>query len=185
MRFLAPFNVMPPIILMAVMVGCSPLPERTAQTPAPNMQYPTPQAPVPRSATSVEPQGEWLDWAITPGTWAYRQDERGSVALFGVADGNALVTLRCDKQKGRIYLARASTLDAAKMTLRTSALARSYAAGSTRGAIPYLAIEMMPNDAMLDALAYSRGRFALQTEGQMSLAIPVYAEIGRIVEDCR
>jgi hypothetical protein len=41
------------------------------------------------------------------------------------------------------------------------------------------------NDALLDALAMSRGRIAVGIAGQPALVAPVWGEIGRVVEECR
>lgn len=49
----------------------------------------------------------------------------------------------------------------------------------------YYAAEIMPRDPILDAMAFSRGRFAVEAGGLRSMAIPNWAELGRVVEDCR
>ena len=38
---------------------------------------------------------------------------------------------------------------------------------------------------MLDAMVFSRGRFVVERTGAAPLVVPPYAEIGRVVEDCR
>ena len=40
-------------------------------------------------------------------------------------------------------------------------------------------------DTRLDKIAFSRGRFALETPAGGALTLPVQAEIGRVIEDCR
>lgn len=40
-------------------------------------------------------------------------------------------------------------------------------------------------DAALDQIAFSRGRMAVEAPGATPLALPVWAEIVRVVEDCR
>jgi hypothetical protein len=50
---------------------------------------------------------------------------------------------------------------------------------------PYVAAEIMPRDGVLDAIAFSRGRFAIEVGGLSPLAIPNWNEISRVVEDCR
>ena len=42
-----------------------------------------------------------------------------------------------------------------------------------------------PNDPLLDAIAFSRGRFVIEQTGQPPLVLPPHAEIGRVIEDCR
>ncbi len=62
---------------------------------------------------------------------------------------------------------------------------KEFAATPTGGALPYIAAEIAPRDPILDAVIFSRGRIALEVTGQSPLAIPSWAEIGRVVEDCR
>ena len=41
------------------------------------------------------------------------------------------------------------------------------------------------NMALLDAMAFSRGRFAIDVNGLPSLYLPAWPEVGRVIEDCR
>jgi hypothetical protein len=38
---------------------------------------------------------------------------------------------------------------------------------------------------MLDAMVFSRGRFVVDRAGAAPLVVPPYAELGRVIEDCR
>jgi hypothetical protein len=40
-------------------------------------------------------------------------------------------------------------------------------------------------DPLLDAIALSKGRFAVEVEGETTLYLPTWAEVSRLVEDCR
>lgn len=42
-----------------------------------------------------------------------------------------------------------------------------------------------PRDPLLDAIAFSKGRFAVEATGVPALYIPPYPEITRAIEDCR
>jgi hypothetical protein len=55
----------------------------------------------------------------------------------------------------------------------------------TGGTPAYVAAEIMSNDPILDAMAFSRGRILVEAEGQQPVILPSWAEIARIVEDCR
>ena len=55
----------------------------------------------------------------------------------------------------------------------------------TVGAAALIAAEILPNDAILDAMAFSRGRISVEIEGQSPVILPSWAEITRIVEDCQ
>jgi len=168
-------------VLSAFVVTAACVPPASVPEPAPQPQAPVTPAPAP---TVQQPQGKWTDWPITPGDWAYRQDNRGSIALFGQPGRDALVTLRCDKTRGRIYLTRRSNLRSANIAIRSSARLKNAAASTSGGQPAYLAVELSPSDPILAAIAYSRGRFAIETGGELSLAIPVWSEIGRVIDDC-
>lgn len=130
--------------------------------------------------------GDWRDWPLTPGTWVYRQDARGSIALFGLAGADAALTLRCDRAAGRIFLSRKGAPAAAPpFVVRTTSTVRSAASQATGGTPPYVAIALNPADRLLDAMAYSRGRFVLEAGDMAPLVVPAWAEFARVIEDCR
>jgi hypothetical protein len=122
---------------------------------------------------------------LTPGDWVYVQDERGSIGYFGQSGQNAIVTIRCDKARQRVYLSRSGRLVAPPMVVKTSSIAKTLVAANTGNTPAYIAVDLSPTDPILDAMAYSRGRFTVEAEGHVSLALPAWAEIGRVVEDCR
>lgn len=160
------------------LAGCSTVkPEAPPPAPAPS--------PIP-APTVAEPTGNWADWPIAPGTWAYRQDDRGSLALFGPANKDATFIIRCDRQRKTLFLSRAGMVgNGAKMTLRASTGLQSYTASNNGDVPPYAAIMVQPGDKMMDNIAFSRGRFAVETTGLPSIAIPSWPEFTRVVEDCR
>jgi hypothetical protein len=45
--------------------------------------------------------------------------------------------------------------------------------------------ELAASDPLLDAMAFTKGRFAVETAGQETLYVPAYPEISRVIEDCR
>ena len=150
----------------------------TSPTPPP----PTPvvrPAPVPPPAPLAE---DWRDWPLATGTWRYDR-VGGGQAVFGAGVGAARLTLRCDRAAQQIVLSHAGAATG-PLTVRTSTIARSLAvtpeAGGTsvRAALPV-------RDPLLDAIAFSRGRFVIQQAGAAPLVMPTYAEIGRVIEDCR
>ena len=152
----------------------------------PPSQQPTqpkaqPQAPPPKPVA-----GDWTEWPIAAGDWVYRQDTRGSIALFGPQRADATLTVRCDKSQRKIYISRAGQVTSgAQMTLRASSGLQSYPAGNSGGSPNYAAIALATNDFMLDRIATTRGRFAVETTGLASIAVPIWPEFTRVVEDCR
>jgi hypothetical protein len=133
----------------------------------------------------IQPEGHWTEWPLAPGNWVYSRDSRGSIGYFGETGKNALVTLRCDKARNRIYLSRSGELAQPQMQVKTSSTSKTLTAASAGGTPPYVAAELSTLDPILDAMAYSRGRFTVEAGGLQPLAIPAWAEISRIIEDCR
>lgn len=168
------------LLPLLALAACAAPPPPPVQQPAP-----TPQPVVDTPVQPARPAGDWLDWPLANGEWVYRRDERGSLGLFGVAGQDAAVTLRCDLQRRRIYLARAGAGPAGKLVIRTSSTVKEFVSSPTGGSPAYLAAEIMPTDPILDAMAFSRGRIAIEATGQQPVAVPSWAEITRIVEDCR
>lgn len=41
------------------------------------------------------------------------------------------------------------------------------------------------DDPILDAMAITKGRFAIETPGLPTLYIPAWVEVSRVIEDCR
>jgi hypothetical protein len=153
-----------------------------AQAPQPQ---PVPQPTVQPQPTTTVYHTDWTYWPVTPGDWVYRRDERGSIALFGPLGQDALATLRCDTSRQMLYFSRAGQVSGTtQMTLRASQGLQNYIAGQVPGT-PYVAAAIQPSDAMLDKLAYSRGRFVVEVAGLPPLKLPSWAEVARVIEDCR
>lgn len=175
-----------PLFALAALLAttaCSTSQPEPAPAPSP------PVAPTPTPTPAPAPaSGAWTEWPLQPGTWVYREDDRGSIALFGPAQSDALFTIRCDRSRRQIFISRAGQAPAggAAMTLRASSGLQSYTGRSTGASAPYYtAVAMSPTEFMLDRIAFSRGRFALETAGMASVAIPIWPEFTRVVEDCR
>lgn len=156
-----------------------------ASAPAAQLPASAPAAaPMPPPAPSFA--SDWRDWPVTPGTWVYRQDARGSIALFGVPGSDADVTLRCDRAARALYLSRRGAAPGnAPLTLRTTSVTRVLPMQPTGGTPAYMAVGLSPGDSLLDAIIYSRGRFVLEQATLPTLVVPAWAEIARVTEDCR
>ncbi len=53
------------------------------------------------------------------------------------------------------------------------------------GAQPALVAARAASDGVLDQMAYSRGKIGVEAQGAAPLGLPAWAEIARVVEDCR
>lgn len=154
-----------------------------ACVPAGRPPAPEPVRAPPPVALAPPPPADWRDGPVTPGTWTYRRDPRGSLALFGARGAGAQLTLRCDLDARRVYLSRAGA-QAAPLAIRTSTAARTLAVEPVGGQ-PGHAATFAPTDPLLDAIAFSRGRFVVEQPGAPALVVPAWPEIGRVIEDCR
>jgi len=166
------------LLLFAGTAGCVPQvapPPRPIHTPAPVPVQAPPPPPPPR---------DWRDRPATVGDWVYKRDARGSVALFGPQGADALLVMRCDTGRRQVFLSVPGT-KAAPAVIRTSSVSRTLQLLPTGGEPPYVAVALAPTDPLLDAMGFSRGRFALEQAGSAPLAIPAWPEIERVTEDCR
>jgi hypothetical protein len=71
------------------------------------------------------------------------------------------------------------------MRIRTETAERLLTANSQSDGRPMLVATLQARDPLLDAIALSRGRFAVETGGLETLYLPAWPEITRVVEDCR
>lgn len=165
-----------PFLLLAGCVGAPEHPPAPAPAPGP--------APATLPAPPVPAPVEWQDRATTPGDWRYQVDGAGSVALFGAGPQTSLFILRCDKAARQVRALRSGIAQTA-MTVRTSYGAVSWPASAAAGTVPATQAIRAANDATLDQIAYSRGRFAVEVQGLETLILPAWAEVSRVVEDCR
>ena len=148
-----------------------------------------PAPPQPRpvaTAVPAQPPADWRDAALTPGTWSYEPGTAGSSASFGTEVAGPLASLRCDRAAGRIALARAGAAPGPlPLTITTSTATRAFTATPVASAMPELALALTPRDPVLDAMAFSRGRFVIEVAGLPTLYLPAWPELARVIKDCR
>lgn len=130
---------------------------------------------------------DWRDIPRASGTWVYREDKRGSLALYGEPDSEALFLVRCNRANRRIYFSRAGQIanGTGSMAFTATHGGQSYTAQNSSGATPYIVAATGATDAYLDTIAFSRGSIAVTVTGQSMIVIPTWPEMTRIFEDCR
>ncbi len=156
--------------------GCVPPPRVPPPTPVrpPSVVPPRPTVPPVVDANTV-----------SPGAWSYAQDSRATRATFGVAGGMADFFVSCDLATRRIVVAIRDVpgqAPSATMTLRATTATATYAA--VPDAFGYHRADLAATDPILDALAFSRGRFTV-IGGSLERRLPTWPEFTRVVEDCR
>ncbi|MCX7284021.1 MAG: hypothetical protein NTX28_08240 [Novosphingobium sp.] len=147
--------------------------------PAPQpTSRPAPPPPPPAPAPAVK---DWRDAPQTAGDWRYGN----GTAQFGPA-GSALFALTCNRAARTVSLIRAgSATQALPMTVATTSETRPLSASPAAPGTPQLIVALPANDRLLDAMAFSRGRFAVEVNGLPTLYLPAWPEVARVIEDCR
>jgi hypothetical protein len=121
---------------------------------------------------------------VSPGSWSYRAAAGGSEASFIDGTGAARMVIVCGKVTRLVTLSRISSAPASSMSFWTSSLSRNLPSRFDQLTGRVIA-QLGASDALLDAMAFSRGRFAVSMPGSPSLVLPVGAEVDHVVEDCR
>jgi hypothetical protein len=106
--------------------------------------------------------------AIAPGQWSYVATATGSEARY---DG--YLSIRCDRATRTVTVMRPGVAPGV-LTIVTDSTTRNLPVGG----------RLLASDAILDAMAFSRGRFIV-SGGGATLAIPSWPEAARSIEDCR
>ena len=108
---------------------------------------------------------------LSPGQWNYSSSASGSEARFG-----AMFSIRCDRMTRQVTLSRSEPLATppGAMIIGTDLAVRTIPANGVVAA----------NDPVLDAMAFSRGRFVVSGSA-LRLVLPAAPEAARSIEDCR
>lgn len=160
-------------LMCAALAACVPRPEPTpAPAPAPAPR-PTPVA----TPSPVPTYSSWMDVPATPGDWSYSS---------GVAFFAQHLRLRCDRAAGVVEIGRAGTGGVpARMIVRAEMMERGLAAQPAESDPAWVLARVPARDPLLDAMAFSKGRFAVEVAGLPTLYIPAWPEVTRVIEDCR
>lgn len=157
----------------------APPPPAPIRPPEPAPALPPPPAP--------PPPADWRDTMPPPGTWRWGVSEGRSGAQYVAASGAALASLTCDKAGARVLLGRAGIASAsvAMIVTTTGGGNRPLLSDPPLGGANWIVAAISARDPLLDAMAFSRGRFLLDVAGQAPLALPSWPEVSRVIEDCR
>ena len=165
--------------------ACVPAPDSTpapTPTPPPVQTKPTPPPPAP-------PAENWIDEPRTPGDWTYTSQGADGSAQYVDASGAPVFSIVCVKADRRVALIRNHAGSATPaMTIRTETTDRTLATGALApdsAGRSRIGVYLGASDPLLDAMAITRGRFAVETPGLSTLYLPPWAEVTRVIEQCR
>lgn len=97
-----------------------------------------------------------------------------------------MLEFRCDRNANAVLLILGGTVNGpTPVTITTTSTSRSLTGQPSAGPQPALLVVLPVRDAVLDAIIFSRGRFAVEARGFAPIYAPTWPEIARVVEDCR
>lgn len=169
--------------LLAVASCSSPEPEQreadVTYTPLPRSE----PAPAPVAAI---PPANWIDAPRTPGDWRYGTSGTTTMATYRGDDGTVRLSVACDLAARQVRISRpGNATSALPMQIFTETENRTLNAAPAAGDTPQLVATLAPRDPLLDAMAFSRGRFSVDVPGLAPLYLPSWVEVSRVIEDCR
>ncbi|WP_168157312.1 hypothetical protein [Erythrobacter sp. QSSC1-22B] len=170
--------------LTFALAACIPAPRpEPAPTPPPVQTSPPPPPP---AAPAQPTYSNWMDAPRTAGDWSYRTQAGGSLAQFGTPGAGAGFAMRCNAAQREIVLTRESgSGQPVPMRIRTETAERVVTAQPVAGQVSSVAVAIPARDPILDAMALTKGRFAIEAQGSQTLYLPAWAEVTRVIEDCR
>jgi hypothetical protein len=118
------------------------------------------------------------------GSWSYAPSADGSEAVFANATGSPQLWVHCTRSTRRVTISKAETAAAPAMNIWTSSLSR-IVPSSFNPATGRLTSDLANYDPLLDAIVSSRGRVGFSAGTQPPLVVPPWAEVARVIEDCR
>ncbi len=118
------------------------------------------------------------------GDWAYLATNDGSEATFSNTSGQPQLTIRCTRSTRRVAILKEAPSASPSLWIWTSSktmsLPATYDSTSTR-----VKVDLGAYDPLLDAIASSRGRIGFSSSGLQALVVPPWADVARVIEDCR
>ena len=155
-------------------------------------------APIAAPIIAEQDDESYLDAPQTPGDWVYDQERGESLALYQSTAPRPVFTIRCSA--GVVSLGRASSAGQSQtggqtdqsqesssrlLSISTETVKASLDTYPVAGPEAILVADLDANDPLLDAMAITKGRFAVEVEGEETLYLPAWVEVSRVIEDCR
>jgi hypothetical protein len=191
-----------PVVLLFALSACdgavprandrlpSPPPRNSAPVVLPPMAAPAPHPPLSNPAPANV--ADWRDVPLPPGDWTWSKHAGGSVARYGAVDQPSVAILRCDHSAKTVQVALPAEHPADQDAAPRRAVITTSTSSGTATAAPVIidgqmmwSVTLPASDHVLDAMAFSRGRFRIAITGLAPQVLPSWAEVGRVVEDCR
>ena len=180
-------GLIPAMIATGLVAGCATTPPPAPPPPPPARPLAAPPRPAPRQTETQD----WRDAPISAGEWQWAREGDTSVARFGEQGQTPKLVLRCSRAAGQITVTMVAPPTATRpltMILITSTMTRQLTAtpaGTAEGGIAMFGVAIAAHDPLLDAIAFSRGRWRIELEEAHPLTLPNWPQAARVIEDCR
>ncbi len=183
----------PLLAAAALMLASCVAPTKPAPPPPPP-PAPAPVVVAPPPPPLLKLPADWRDAAQTPGDWRYTQMKQREIrgtpfpaitqATFSSSRTEDLFAITCERDTKQVQLGfKGMEADNSFITITTTAMARTLSAPASEDS--WNSVSLSPRDPILDAMAFSRGRFIIEVPGMGALYLPAWAELSRVIEDCR
>ena len=118
------------------------------------------------------------------GSWNYAPAADGSEAVFANASGAPQLWIHCTRATRRITISKPASAAVPFLNIWTSSQTKNLPS-SFNPATGRVTTDISNYDPLLDAIVSSRGRIAFTVGPQPPLVVPPWAEVARVIEDCR
>ena len=137
------------------------------------------------SAATGTPVASNLEYvAPIAGNWTYAATTDASSATFSNEAGQQQLTIRCTRAVRQVTLIKPAASASPTMWIWTSSQTKNLPAVYDASAAQ-MSVSFQAFDPFLDSIASSRGRIGFSTSGLAALVVPPWAEVARVIEDCR
>lgn len=178
---------LPLLALTLAVAACAPAAKAppVARAPVP-VARPAPARPAPAPPLPAPVDTNWTDAALTPGSWNYEDRENLTLAVFVTPGRGSTFAMQCWRptEKLELIVVGRSTASPA-VHIHTETAARTLPAQLVLGEFANVHATLPASDPLFDAIALSKGRFAVEVDGLPPLYLPSHAEVSRVIEDCR
>ncbi len=123
-----------------------------------------------------------MDAPATPGDWFYRTAGAERIAEFRSPAGGQIFQMTCTQRREITLTLVARAPNANTLTIRTEHGDRAVSAVAADNSVSAF---LPASDSLLDWMAFSKGRFAVEVAGGSQLFLPAWPEVTRVIEDCR
>ncbi len=171
-----------PILAVVLALAACASPPKPVPQPLPM----PPRVVIPRPIQQTPPPADWRNAPASAGDWRWSREGSLSVARFGDTATGTRLSLTCDMNNRTVTLRRtAAAAGPVPLSITATSQRRVLSAAPTSETPSVIAVSLAASDRLLDAMAFSRGRFMVEAPGLAPLFLPSWPELSRVIEDCR